>query len=40
MLFVRCAGGLSHHPGESVSADDAQVALDVLYDMVRGLAES
>ncbi|HEY6759260.1 MAG TPA: allantoate amidohydrolase [Baekduia sp.] len=37
MLFVRCAGGLSHHPGESVSAEDAGVALDVLYDLVRGL---
>jgi allantoate deiminase len=38
MLFVRCAGGLSHHPAESVEAADAGVALDVLYDMVRGLA--
>jgi allantoate deiminase len=38
MLFVRCAGGLSHHPAEAVTAEDAQVALDVLYDMVRGLA--
>jgi allantoate deiminase len=40
MLFVRCAGGLSHHPAESVSAEDAGVALDVLYDAVRGLAAS
>jgi len=38
MLFVRCAGGLSHHPAESVQAADAGVALDALYDMVRGLA--
>jgi allantoate deiminase len=37
MLFVRCAGGLSHHPAESVTAADAGVALDVLYDVVRGL---
>jgi allantoate deiminase len=38
MLFVRCAGGLSHHPAESVCAQDAQLALDVLEDFVRGLA--
>jgi allantoate deiminase len=37
MLFVRCAGGLSHHPDESVSAADAGVALDVLHDVVRRL---
>jgi allantoate deiminase len=40
MLFVRCAGGLSHHPDESVSAADAGVALDVVYDFVVGLAEA
>jgi allantoate deiminase len=38
MLFVRCAGGLSHHPDESVSAQDAQAALDVLYAFVMELA--
>jgi allantoate deiminase len=38
MLFVRCAGGLSHHPGEAVSAQDAEVALDVLRELVLGLA--
>lgn len=38
MLFVRCAGGLSHHPDEDVAAEDAEAALDVLYDMVCGLA--
>jgi allantoate deiminase len=37
MLFVRCTGGLSHHPDESVSAADAEVALDVLVDLVAGL---
>jgi allantoate deiminase len=30
MLFVRCAGGISHHPAESVAADDVAVAIDVL----------
>jgi allantoate deiminase len=39
MLFVRCERGLSHHPDESVTADDAQAALDVLHAFVTGLAE-
>jgi acetylornithine deacetylase/succinyl-diaminopimelate desuccinylase-like protein len=30
MLFVRCKGGISHNPAESVSADDVGVAIDVL----------
>ena len=30
MLFVRCAGGISHDPGESVAEADVAVALDVL----------
>jgi acetylornithine deacetylase/succinyl-diaminopimelate desuccinylase-like protein len=30
MLFVRCRGGISHHPDESVTAEDLAVALDVL----------
>jgi allantoate deiminase len=38
MLFVRCAGGISHHPDESVQEDEVEVALDVLHTFVRGLA--
>jgi allantoate deiminase len=38
MLFVRCAGGISHHPDESVEEADVAVALDVLDAFVRGLA--
>jgi allantoate deiminase len=38
MLFVRCAGGVSHHPAESVEPADAQVALEVLVDAVLALA--
>ncbi len=34
MLFVRCAGGLSHHPDESVAVDDVAVAIDVLDRLV------
>ena len=30
MLFVRCKGGVSHHPGESVSVEDVEVALNVM----------
>jgi allantoate deiminase len=28
MLFVRCAGGVSHHPDESVSVDDVALAIE------------
>jgi allantoate deiminase len=38
MLLVRCAGGISHHPDESVDEADVAVALDVLHGFVRGLA--
>jgi allantoate deiminase len=34
MLFVRCQGGLSHHPNESVEPADIGVALNVLCDYV------
>jgi allantoate deiminase len=30
MLFVRCKGGVSHNPAESVTAEDVGVAMDVL----------
>jgi hydantoinase/carbamoylase family amidase len=29
MLFVRCGGGISHNPAESVTAEDVAVAIDV-----------
>lgn len=35
MLFVRCAGGISHDPRESVSEKDVAIALDVLEHAVR-----
>ena len=38
MLFVRCAGGISHDPRESVSEADVGVALDVLERVVRRFA--
>jgi hydantoinase/carbamoylase family amidase len=30
MLFVRCKGGISHNPAESVTVDDVAVSIDVL----------
>jgi allantoate deiminase len=39
MLFVRCAGGISHHPDESVREDDVRVAIDVTTRVVERLAE-
>jgi allantoate deiminase len=38
MLFVRCAGGVSHHPAESVSEADVAIALDALGHFVEGVA--
>jgi allantoate deiminase len=38
MLFLRCRGGISHHPDESVRTDDVAVALEVLVRMVDKLA--
>jgi allantoate deiminase len=38
MLFVRCAGGVSHHPDESVDVADVAVALEVLDRFLRRLA--
>ena len=38
MLFVRCKGGISHHPDESASRQDVRVALAVLNDFLRLMA--
>jgi allantoate deiminase len=34
MLFLRCRGGISHHPDESVRTEDVAVALEVLVRLV------
>lgn len=39
MLFVRCAGGISHNPAESVVADDVAVAADVLSQALELMAQ-
>ncbi len=38
MLFVRCKGGISHHPDESVTVEDIGVAIAVMNDFLRLLA--
>jgi allantoate deiminase len=38
MLFVRCAGGVSHHPAEAVTAADVAVAIDVTTRLLHRLA--
>jgi allantoate deiminase len=37
MLFVRCAGGISHDPRESVEEADVAAAIDVVERFLRRL---
>jgi allantoate deiminase len=37
MLFVRCRGGISHHPDESVEEGDVAVAIDVVERLAHGV---
>ena len=39
MLFVRCKGGISHNPAESITTRDADVAMRVLLDFLRHFPE-
>jgi allantoate deiminase len=38
MLFVRCEGGISHNPAESVAVEDVEVAIDVMGRFLEKLA--
>lgn len=40
MLFVRCRDGLSHHPDESITAEDAETAAEVLIEFLKGFPVS
>jgi allantoate deiminase len=40
MLFVRCKGGISHNPAESVTAEDVAVSIDVLSRFLELAAEA
>ncbi|NQV98502.1 MAG: allantoate amidohydrolase [Rhodospirillales bacterium] len=35
MLFVRCKGGISHHPAESITAGDAALSAQTLLQFIR-----
>jgi allantoate deiminase len=37
MLFVRCAGGISHHPDEAVTESDVGAALDIMAATLRNI---
>ena len=39
MLFVRCKGGVSHHPAESVKPADVHTAIEVLEDFIQTLSK-
>ena len=39
MLFVRCKGGVSHHPAESVMAEDVALAIEAFGRAVKKLAD-
>ncbi|MDN3525143.1 M20 family metallo-hydrolase [Halomonas sabkhae] len=39
MLFVRCRDGLSHHPDEAITADDADAATRVIMAFLQGMRE-
>jgi acetylornithine deacetylase/succinyl-diaminopimelate desuccinylase-like protein len=36
MIFVRCRGGISHNPLESITPEDADLAVRALMKAVRG----
>ncbi len=36
MLFVRCRGGISHNPAESITEEDAELGAAALLDFIRG----
>ena len=40
MLFVRCKGGVSHNPAESVTTEDAGIAIDVMSRFLDLLAKA
>ncbi len=35
MLFVRCKGGISHNPAESITVEDADLSVRILLDIIR-----
>lgn len=40
MLFIRCGGGISHNPAETVTTEDADIALQVMLGFISRLGET
>jgi allantoate deiminase len=40
MLFLRCAGGVSHHPSEHVDPADADVAVAAMLHFIESLGDT
>jgi allantoate deiminase len=40
MLFIRCGGGISHNPAETVTPEDADIALRVMLGFINRLGET
>jgi acetylornithine deacetylase/succinyl-diaminopimelate desuccinylase-like protein len=38
MVFVPCRDGISHHPAEQASADDAALAAEIMLESIRALS--
>jgi len=38
MLFIRCAGGISHTPEESITAEDAEMGVRILVSFLQNFA--
>jgi allantoate deiminase len=38
MVFVRCAGGISHTPDESITEEDAEMGINILVEFLVGFA--
>ena len=40
MFFIRCAGGISHHPDESVMTTDVGLGIEAMVRTLLNLAQS
>nr|WP_235588896.1 hypothetical protein [Halomonas chromatireducens] len=38
MLFLRCRDGLSHHPDEAITAEDAEAGTRVIMQLLTSMA--
>jgi allantoate deiminase len=39
MIFVRCAGGISHSPEEAIKVEDAEVGARVLLSFIKNFKQ-